>query len=165
MSAGGPGSAPHSVGSAPLSSGGAVAPLSATPGTTLSVAGTGPFVTPQVNTNDAPLREWRAKHNEKLKLQGECWLPFFFCFVTHFFLRSLSAAANSVKQADAELAKAKTELDSMTAAWEAKKKAQHAKNIEDETRFLAARDASKGHANMWNRVSHYVDLKVSVCVC
>ncbi len=79
---------------------------------------------------------WRTSHNEKLKAQ----------------------AAEAQRKADAELAQAKTELDRMTAEWEAKKKRQHEKNVAEEKKFVAERDAAAS-SHGWANVARYVDLK------
>lgn len=125
----------------------------------------GPFVTPQVNQNDAALRSWRTSHNEELKLQ----------------------AADALRRNDAELDQAKKDLDIMSAEWEvqrcqiysssfllpfsshrhhhhhhhqqARKKKRHEKNVAEEKKFIAERDADKGEGKIWNRVARFVDLK------
>lgn len=94
------------------------------------------FATPTPSVNDGALRAWRTAHNEKLK----------------------TLAADAQRRTDEELARAKQELDKMTAEWEAKKKKQHEKNAADEKKFLAERDAA-GASHGWTNVARYVDLK------
>jgi CHAT domain-containing protein len=93
-------------------------------------------VQPAPSVNDAALKAWRTAHNEKLKKEG----------------------ADSQKRSDDELAKAKVELDKMTADWEAKKKKNHERNVQEEKKFVAERDAAFA-SHGWQNVGRYVDLK------